>query len=276
MAITVAEDITSRRKAPYFEERVCIVIGTADNGDAWDAVEASAAAPATIGGLVRGDMTLDPVHVDEDDADGCIWKATVPYNAPGYVKPEPPETGDSSLSFEIGGGTQHVTQALAHVADYAAPAKTAENFGGSICVSRQGEVPVAEGVDIPATTMTICETHYIADADVTEGYVAALFYLAWHTNNAAWRGFAAGEVLFEGASGAKRGAGDWEVTFRFAVSPNKTAWTVGGVTGITKAGWDFLWFDYKPKTGNKSYVLEPIAAHVERLYDSGNFADLVP
>jgi len=276
MATTVFENPESRRKGPYFEERICIVRGTADAGAAWDAVEASEYAPETIGGFVRGDMTLEPVYVDESNADDCIWKATVPYGPPGYSVPEPPETGDSSLSFEIGGGTQHVTQALAHVADYPAPTKTAENYGGAICVTRDGDKLTVEGVDIPAMTFSFSESNYIADEDVTDEYVAALAHLAWHTNNATWRGFAIGEVLFQGASGSKRGAGDWEITFHFAAAPNKTGWTVGGVTGITKAAWDFLWFDYEPDTGTKRYVKEAVAAHVERLYESGDFSALVP
>lgn len=35
-----------------------------------------------------------------------------------------------------------------------------------------------------------------------------------------WRAFAAGEVLFLGASGSKRGEEEWEITYRFAASPN--------------------------------------------------------
>ena len=52
---------------------------------------------------------------------------------------------------------------------------------------------------------------------------------------------AAGECLFLGASGSKPGADDWEITFRFAASPNRTGITVGDIAGISKKGWEYLW-----------------------------------
>ncbi len=55
-------------------------------------------------------------------------------------------------------------------------------------------------------------------------------------NNASWKGFAAGECLFLGASGSKRGSDDWEITFRFAATPNKTGLTVGDIVDINKKG----------------------------------------
>jgi hypothetical protein len=53
-------------------------------------------------------------------------------------------------------------------------------------------------------------------------------------NDSGFKGFAAGECLFLGAAGTKRGSGDWEIGYRFASSPNVTGLTVGDITGINK------------------------------------------
>ena len=60
------------------------------------------------------------------------------------------------------------------------------------------------------------------------------------------------ECLFLGAAGSKRGADDpsslklrragWEITYRFAASPNRTGITVGEITGIAKKGWEYPGF----------------------------------
>ncbi len=83
-----------------------------------------------------------------------------------------------------------------------------------------------------------------------------------------------GEVLFLGASGSKRGKEDWEITFKFAASPNITGLTVGPITGIAKRGWDYLWVRYLDDEDSFQIIRRPVAAYVERVYEFGNFADI--
>jgi hypothetical protein len=113
------------------------------------------------------------------------------------------------------------------------------------------------------------------DAVVDQAYKLTLFNLTGRTNNAVFKGFAAGEVLFLGASGSKRGSNLWEITFRFAASPNVTGLTVGSITGIAKSGWDYLWVRYADAEDQNVLVKQPIAVYVERMYESGNFAGLL-
>jgi len=63
-------------------------------------------------------------------------------------------------------------------------------------------------VDITVPVYSFSETHYNSLAFVTESYKQTLFGLTGKVNNAAFKGFAAGEVLFLGASGSKRGDED--------------------------------------------------------------------
>jgi hypothetical protein len=114
-------------------------------------------------------------------------------------------------------------------------------------------------------------------AAVTPAYKATLYAIAAApVNNATWRGFAAGEVLFKGASGQQRGEEDWAVTFKFEASPNATGLTVGDITGISKKGWEYLTVLYEDaELGTpKKIVPKPVAVYVNQVYGSSNFSGL--
>ena len=219
-------------------------------------------APATHNGLDRGEITLEPIGPTQ-------WEATVQYIPPDSQQMEP---GDSSYSFDTGGGTQHITHGKQTMGTYAPPGKTAPDFDGAIGVTQDS----VEGVDITVPVYRFSETHVKTDAQVTSAYKGTLFNLTGKTNNGSFKGFAAGEVLFLGASGSKRSDGDWEITFNFAASPNKTGLTVGSITGIAKKGWEYLWVRYADEvdSGAKMLVKKPVGAYVEKVYDEGDFSGL--
>ena len=122
---------------------------------------------------------------------------------------------------------------------------------------------------------------------MTPEYKGTLFQLTGKVNNAAFRGLAAGECLFLGASGTLHGTestsgggtsedGDWEITYRFAASPNKTGITIGSITGIAKKGWEYLWVRYADVEDTTAMVIvkKPVSVYVEKVYDDGDFAAL--
>ncbi|MBI1372485.1 MAG: hypothetical protein GC159_06960 [Phycisphaera sp.] len=132
-------------------------------------------------------------------------------------------------------------------------------------------------MDITIPVYTFSETHYLSAGTVTNAYKGTLFNLTGKVNSGGFKGLAAGECLFLGAAGSQRGVGeDWEITFRFAGSPNKTGLTVGDIAGISKKGWEYLWVRYQDTEDNNAKMLikKPIAAYVEKVYDEGNFASL--
>jgi len=223
----------------------------------------------TYDGLAREpDPTLEPLWVDTNNSAG-EWDCTVRYSPPEDV---PPETGESSFSFDTGGGSQHITQSLSTVNKYAPAGKTAPDFKGAIGVTHDS----VEGVDITVPVYNFSETHYLPASTVTEAYKGALAQLTGKTNNAAFKGLAAGECLFLGASGSKRGEDDWEITFRFATLPNKTGLTVGDITGIDKKGWEYMWVRYgdAEDSAAKALVKKPVAVYIEKVYEEGSFASL--
>ena len=242
-------------------ERHFLVKGTDDELLAAQAVRQNA--PTTHNDLERGEITLEPIGPTQ-------WEATVQYNPPD----EEMEEGDWSHSFDTGGGSQHITQSKETVDSYAPTGETAPDFKGAIGVTKDG----VAGVDITVPVYRFSETHIIADEKVTNAYKGRLFNLTGKTNSDAWNGFAAGETLFLGSSGSKRGRGDWEITFNFAASPNKTGLSVGDITGIDKKGWEYLWVLYEEQVDDtaKALVKRPKAVYVEKVYEEDDFAKLDP
>ena len=142
------------------------------------------------------------------------------------------------------------------------------DFKGAIGVSTDS----VEGTDITIPVFNFTETHYIPSALVAGAYKTTLFYLTGRVNDAPFKGFARGEVLFLGASGSQRGVDDWEIAFKFAASPNATNLTVGDITGIDKKGWEYLWVRYADAEDEETLIKQPVAVYVERVYEYGNFA----
>ncbi len=145
----------------------------------------------------------------------------------------------------------------------------APNFHGAIGVN---DDQVA-GTDITVPVYNFTETHFVDDFLVTSTYKSNLFLLTGRVNNAVFKDFAKGELLFLGASGSKRGKEDWEITFRFAASPNIQDLTLGTILGIAKEGWQYLWVRFSDDEDSTSHTLikRPVAAYVEQVYPYGDF-----
>ncbi len=235
-------------------ELLYVVDGTEDDAAVRALVEATI--PAIYAGLV-----FQNYHISHQGSG--LWEVSVRYG-----KKEPKEPGESSFSFDTGGGTTHITQSLQTVSRYAPPGQTSPDFKGAIGVNNDS----VEGTDITIPVYNFKETHYISVALVTPAYKATLFYLTGKVNAFPFKGFAPGEVLFMGASGSQRGQEDWEITFSFAASPNATGLTVGDIIGIDKKGWEYLWVRYQDSEDADVLVKQPAAVYVEQVYPYGDFS----
>ena len=235
-------------------ELLYIVQGTDDDEAVKDLVADTA--PATYDGLERDSFSVVPVG-------GGVWECTVRYV---------PAEGTSQFSFDTGGGTQHISQSLLTRGIYAAPGEIAPVFQGAIGVNHDQ----IEGVDVVVPVYNFAETHTLSPLVVTGAYKGILFLLTGKVNAAAFKGFARGEVLFLGASGAKRGSEDWEISFRFAASPNVANLQLNNIGPIAKEGWNYLWVRFADEEDNVAKVLikKPIAAYVEQVYEYGDFSAL--
>jgi len=272
MPVTMVERYDSRTRTINKNGEVVLrhwAKGSTNDQDIVD--HALANLPATYADLPHQETVVEPLGGDK-------WEVIARYS-PNSVSNQsepvpPPEVGDSEFAFDTTGGTQHITQALSTVAVYPDPAiGVASDWQGAIGVTDDG----VQGVDIVAPQMAYEETHQIAHATVIGGLVGIIHSLTAKVNNAPFKGFAAGELLFLGATGRRRKTEDfWTITFKFQASRNATAIVVGPVTVTSKDGWDYLDVEYETAEDETASMLikKPIAARVQRVYERGNFAAL--
>jgi len=233
--------------------------------DAASEIDVRAAALSAIPvfhlGLLRRSITLD------ERINATTWKVVATFEAP---EPQEQDRPEPVVSFDTAGGTQHITQSRRSVGRFGPSASAA--LGGAIGFDGQN----VAGVDITVPVFNLAETHFIPDAVVTAGYQGVLFALTGAVNSAFFRGFQPGECLFLGASGSKRGAERWEITYKFAGQPNRLDLQVGDIGPISKRGWDYLWVQYGDDVDAtvKTLIKRPIAVYVEEVYPSAGFAAL--
>jgi len=200
----------------------------------------------------------------EERVNETSWKIVARYRKPSWSWPEH-LSPDSRFAFDTGGGTQHITQSVATVGRYGP--KASAKLGGAIGFDGKN----VKGCDIVVPVYNFHEVHYFSDDDVTAAYKHTLFELTGTVNDDDFKGFSAGEVLFRGASGSRQGDDPsdlWEITYRFAASPNEDDLEVGDISGIEKEGWQYLWVQYADEADDdtQQLVKKPVAAYVEKVY----------
>ena len=197
----------------------------------------------------------------------ALYTVDVSYKAPTN-KNHIPETAGPVIGFDTAGGTQHINQSKG-TTKFAASG-TAPDFKGAIGWDGQH----VHGVDIGMAVYRFSEEWTLAAAAVTPAYRRTIKGLTFTVNNGTFRGFAAGEVLFEGAAGRRVKGDQFSVTFNFAVSRNATNITVGDITVTAKTGWQYLWVYHKDATDQGYLIKQPAAAYVETVYDSADLSGL--
>lgn len=286
MSATVAEKNISRELAVGADNsrtRECFVFNATREEDAVAAIMADTTTfPLTwtttqnsvIFNFVRS--TVKVKDFDDGNAPHSTWEGSVDYVLQGFQVNAPYQTGDNLTTFEI--GTQTVNKKFSEDAPTTFPAAgSAPNYGHLINVTPDG----VEGVDVDVPTLVLSKTFYYADADVTTAWIEDVWAVACNPiNDDTFYDFAAGTLKFLGVSGTRRfNGGDWELTFKFAASPNVTGLTIGSITGIAKTGWQYLWIDYKKDeityaSTKLKYAWVAEFVYVHTVYGSSDFADL--
>lgn len=208
-------------------------------------------------------LGLSLESLEAQPSGGGIWKASAK-----YVRAE----DENEYTFDTGGGSKHITQALDTINAYGVGGATPPDFQGAIGVTDDR----VEGVDVPDPKFEFSETHLFVPTFVDAGYKRILFGLTGHMNDASFKGLNAGECLFLGASGTKKGTSKWAITFRFSGSPNVTGITIGAITGVDKLGHDYAWIRYGSfvDTAAGAIVSRPVFVIVNRVLPVGDFSTL--
>ena len=277
MALSLIENVESREWSSGSVTFHYTLRGTSSDSLAWNTLIASTA--ETYNGMRREKWpTIRPIWVDAVAGEGD-WECIVRYSQPDKVDSD---VGTVRIAWATGGGNQHLTQARSHVASYAPAGKTAPDHKGAIGYNGQN----VEGVDIPAPAFEFTVTKRFAAASLPSP--GGIYALTAKVNNASFSvtdsitgqtiTLAAGEGLFLGGqSGAIGDDGSMEYSYSFSASPNRTDIAdIPGITIAAKKGWEYLWVEYADaEDGAALRVLKrPIAAHVEKVFELGDFAVL--
>lgn len=217
-----------------------------------------------------------------DDA----WQVQINYAKDGADDDEQQDPLKRSRSFDTSGGTQHITQAkggtVTTTGSTTTTTSTETKFPPS-APSMDSAIGVdgdsVAGVDIVVPQLTWTETYDVPSPYVTNDYIKTVAALTGTVNKEAFRSFAAGEVLFLGASGShewdeEKGDGPWSLSYKFVASPNVTNETIGPVTGITKRGHDYLWIRYEDSVTDSTLLKKPKFVYVNKVYRDGSFSGL--
>jgi len=203
-----------------------------------------------------------------------------------YGKQRPVIPGIMVFKGETTGKTLHREQSLGTSSSYyssLANLQATPDFKGLIGVSKDN----VAGVDVVTGGFKFTMQKKYLATQVPAFYLSLLMDLTGQVANtplvATWKGqilsFDVGEILYLGAS-IDDGGQDQDgveimtINHQFEFSKNDDNLTVGGIDGIEKAGWDYLWCLYRDVVNQGYRAKEIVAVYVEQVYEQASFAVL--
>ena len=288
MAVVVIEKVESRRfvndhgKAWTFE-RVYTITGSNNISDVYDVGPAIGSGPVDLTGVfsgfvgvvVRKEYTPIQNQSTVEGGEGA-WELRVTYEY-GLME----LTGKDKYQWDTSAEQVNIKRAFAQT--HYPNAAPATDIGDLVGVT-EGEI---EGVDVYTPKGELIE-HY-RDVTLSEAQRYLIMSMTGTTNNALWRGFYQGEVLFAGGVSVQQPDGKWDITYRFLVSPHNenqgaghgagdhrlTIETMdGGAQTVSKRGWEYLWYTMEHARDATSVKRKIKNCHVARVYEESNFATI--
>ncbi len=293
MSVIVRELAKSRARKLSFDGADLsldfIAMGSNDDAAIYAAVYLVSPATYAVAGAGGRTYRLRRKEISLDSVGAGVWTAEATYgiqlSTADTGSDDPQDTDDATpagpeLSFDTTGGTEHVTQSLATISSVGpVSGPAAPNYSQAINVTRDS----VGGVDRVAPKFEFTLT--VPKVGLSRSYVRDLARNTGKTNSATWNGYAAGEVLFLGATGSAKPADGFVITYKFAVQENRTNVIIrpadDGISGhageikVDKKGWEYVWCAYKDTTSNNLLVQIPVAAYVEQIYRSFNFTTVL-
>lgn len=236
-------------------------VGDADDVAALDALDLIA--PADYDGLRRSNLSVEQISELP-----IIFIGTATYGSNDSQQRTP---GTFEYEFEEGTENENIKFAISKVASYNhSPGEPAPDHGLSINVQNDGEV---EGVDIFAPTSSFSLNFTNNSTFFTSTRRGLIQNLIGKVNSDIWQGHQPGELLFVGASGRIANNGESTLKLSFSRRPNVTGLTIGGITGINKKGWEYLWVSYGREVDGAAnrMKVKPQSAYVMQVYETASF-----
>lgn len=214
-------------------------------------------------------LVLDTVAATEQSP--SCWSGTATWKT--FARRSQPAEGESQFNFEIGLEPVKIRHAVGGIAVFKATG--ADDWAPEL-LNDLGDGEAPDGVDIYEPTYEESETHWGPVNALTPVFRNKIKRLVGKVNDRPWKGWAAGEVLLRGVSGTRRGANDAELTFRWSVRENQSDLTIGGVSGISKQGWQYLWPRAKIVKEDGAEIAASEITHVcvATVFRTGNMTEL--
>lgn len=195
-----------------------------------------------------------------------------------YKTVSEPDGGSSSeeeaapeMSFDCGGGTMHLTHALAQK-----QVKGELNANGMIGWNgKSGQEMEITGVDVPCAQLRETYTRVMKSSKITPQYKKKVAAMVGKVNANNFKGWDAGEVMFLGMSYSApvKGSEIITVTYNFSIQLNETQ-TIDD-TQITKTGYEYVWMISRTEA-NESQIPQSVidSIYVATVCEKADFADL--
>lgn len=205
---------------------------------------------------LTGNLWRQPPRFDWTASTYCV--ATADYTR------EKNQSGSFSWSFDTTGGTVNIKASKSTVNRY--PAGAADH-GGAIGVN--GEDVEGTEVVIPAMKFNVSFRHPLGAINLAKAF--QLGDATGTSNSDTFFTKPAGSFLFLGATGSDGSEQEATLDYQFAYSKNLQNQVIGGITGITKDGWDYAWIYFESEVDDGKPIRKPKEVHVERVYDRISF-----
>jgi len=282
MAITSKEKLFSRdsknSSGTFTYRQLWVVSGTSDPSAAVTHLEANAA-PAVGKTLYQQSVTARLLSLQNEKCEGeIIWSTDNE-----LVVVEYDNTIDTEfVTLEMAGETTHIS----FVDSAADQDHYYDNLGEGIGVNSDDTI---DGVDVLEPTESLEIKIYKDPADIDAAFRSALRNIYMNVNDATWKGYGAGNLLFTGVTYGNSRDELMSVSFRFLARPQVTLQPtiIGKVTGanpptIVKKGWEYYWvrrgpnFDFSIGVGAGDLKAGVKSAHVARVYAAADFSSAFP
>lgn len=154
----------------------------------------------------------------------------------------------------------------------------APDFEKSIGVNFEQQV---EGVELNARTGQFSVEVVLDEATVDNDWIKDRYYQIWTVNDAAFRGWPAGDVALAGINGTQRSDGSWVIEYTFQLRATEVRTDIGGIDvtsggdPLAIPGWHYVWLHYAPELdGAGNQVPKAVGAYVAQVYERTDFANL--
>jgi len=251
-------------KGKYISTEISyVVFEAADEEAALAAVLGNA--PDACHGLLLNSVVIDSRENESTFKVNAVYKPASPFDNDDDDDPE------STVSFDCGGGTKHMTHSLKQTTVFGT-----KDAGGAIGWNgKSGSEMEISGVDVPTAQLRETYTRVMKLSRITTGFKRSVAALVGKVNAGSFKGWSAGEVMFLGMSYSSpaKSSKKVTVTFNFSVQPNESNAKVGDKS-VSKKGFEYVWALSKTSAESGVPKAEVEAIYVDQVCEYASFSAL--